>query len=77
MSIEEIKEQLEGVQNNLTIYVNDLERFTRKLKDDYGLEEDEIEDRSEEIGVKISKLKKRKRKLKRSIEKEFEKIELS
>lgn len=75
MDLEELKEKVENVSKTLTIYLSDIKRFTKRLVDEFGTEEDDMEERVEAIDETITSLQKKYRKLKREIEKELEKID--
>lgn len=75
MDLEELKEKVENVSKTLTIYQSDIRRFTKRLEDEFGTEEDDLEERVGEIDEAITGLQKKYRKLKKEIEKELEKID--
>lgn len=75
MNLEQLKEQIEAVTTNLTIYINDLERYTNKLMDNYGLEPSEAKQRIDEIDEEIEKELVKLKKLERKIKKALGKID--
>lgn len=68
VDVEEIKERMDNVETNLAIYHNDLKRFRKKLKKEFGTAIEKIKDRPVEIEEELEKLEKKRRRLIREIE---------
>ena len=75
MDLEKLREQIDSVSTNLTIYLNDVKRFTKRLMEEFGITEEELDDRVDEIEEKIGKLKKKKRKIQKEIEEELDELD--
>ncbi len=76
MNLDRLKKRLDAVQANIAIYRNDVDRFLKKLKRDFGLKEKDIDDRIDKIGSEINKVDKKKSKLAREIEADLDKINI-
>ena len=63
ISLERLKEKIDGVTTNIAIYEDHLKRYKKELKQDYDLTVGEAEDRLEEIEEETKKLAKKERKL--------------
>lgn len=74
MRHEELLKEIQALETNLSYYKRDLKKFFRKLKNEYGLVPDDIDDRIEAIGEEIEELQKDKKKLKKRINKKLERI---
>ena len=74
MDVEQLLERLEGLEQNITIYKNDLKRLITGLDKEFDLDEDGIEDRITEIEESIEKLNKKKKKIIRVVKKELDNV---
>lgn len=73
--IDYIKEKMDGIEQSIIIYKNDIKRFEKQLKEKYGIKEDEVEDRLSEIEEELDELRGKRKKLIRKVEKELDKID--
>jgi cell division septum initiation protein DivIVA len=64
-NLEKLKKDIDSLITNLKIYERELNRFLKELKDEYGIEPDEVEEFLENIDKEIEKKKKKKKKKER------------
>jgi uncharacterized coiled-coil DUF342 family protein len=74
MNHEELLKEIQSLETNLSYYKRDLKKFFKKLKNEYGIKPDGVDDRIEAIGEEIEELQENRRKLRKRINKKLERI---
>ncbi len=75
MDLDKLEKRIRVAETNLAIHRRDRGRIIKKLKKKYGVDEDDIEARLEEISEEIDGLEKKEKKLKNKLRKKIEAIE--
>lgn len=75
MRLENLKQKIDTLAKDLHVFKTDRDRFLKKLRDEYGLEKedipnrlDEIDEQSQKIGKSIIKLERKTKKMLEDVE---------
>ena len=74
MNADKSRKKISALETNDTIYKNDLKRMSKTLKKEYGIDEEDADERLIEIDEEMEVLERKKRKLKKEIESELENV---
>lgn len=74
MKHEKLLKEIQALESNLEYYKRDRKKFFRKLKNEYGIQPDDIDGRMEEIEEEIQELLKKEKKVKLKIDRKLKGI---
>jgi len=74
MDLEKSKKKISAIKSNIAIYKNDLKRMEKGLEKQFGISEDEADERILEIDEELEVFGRKKKKLKREIESELDNV---
>jgi chromosome segregation ATPase len=74
MKVEKLRKQLNELEADLRADQRELKRYLADLKDNYGLDADEIGKRLKKIDIEIGDLQKKEKRLIRKVEKALDEI---
>jgi 23S rRNA pseudoU1915 N3-methylase RlmH len=74
-SFNQIRKEISSLETDLEISKRDLKRYFKRLKDEFGIDVEEIDDIRDEVEQNLKRLKKKEEKIEKKIKRKMKEIE--